>query len=237
MPASTTLPASNPGGNNQTSPGVGGAITAPTPVFTPTAGAGTLPSANPYVGVAPTSTPPAAGTGLYNTASSQGSGETDISKQLRDIAGKGVGGSLNKLLSSLSGVDSQVFQQWLAAQVPAQASEEARMRGGLGAMGVSGNSSVMGLAEANLGAQFNAQAAAENAALMTQNIGTTTNVLQGMQGAAEKEVASSGWQVFGNVLGQLGSDAATLFSGTDLSGMFGGGSANYAHPGAPSELG
>lgn len=224
MPATAgVLPVSNVAGNNQTSPGVGG-ISAPTPIFTPAQGAGTLPSSNPYIGAAATTTPASgAGGALYSTQSSQSSGQTDISKQLTDILGKGVGGSLNNILQNLSGTDSAIFQQWLASQVPAQAQAEASGRQALGAMGVSGNSSVAGLMEANLGANFNAQAAAENANLMTQAIGTSTGILQGTQNLAAQEVATSPWQTLGNVLGQVGSDAASIFGGGSLGSILGGG--------------
>lgn len=219
------LPTSNAAGNNQTSPGAGltfgaggmGAI--PRPIFQPVQTAGTLPSSNPMLSVTPTTTPTplaqttagaAPGVGLYNTQTSPGQGTTDINKQLTDIFGKGIGGSLNNLLQSLSGTDSQVFQQWLAAQVPAQAQAEASARQGLASMGVSGDSSVAGLMEANLGANFNAQAAAENAQLMTQNIGTTQSILQNAQGAAAQEVATSPWTIASQVIGEVGQVAGDV---------------------------
>lgn len=230
-----TLPTSNVGGNNQTSPGVGGMISSPTPIFSPPTTGGTLPSANPYVGAAPTSTPTTPGNALYNTQSSQ-AGTTDINKQLTDILGKGVGGSLNNILQNLSGTDSAIFQQWLASQVPAQAQAEASMRQGLGAMGVSGNSSVAGLAEANLGANFNATAAGVNADLMKNAIATSTGILQGAQGLAAQEVAASPMQVLGNVLSQVGSDAATFFGGGSAGKLFGGGGGTVPSGGEASGI-
>lgn len=217
-----TLPTSNVGGNNQTSPGVGGAIAAPTPIFSAPTTGGTLPSANPYISAAPTSaTTAGVGNALYNTQSSQASGQTDINKQLTDILGKGVGGSLNNILQNLSGTDSAIFQQWLASQVPAEQQAESQMRQGLGAMGVGGNSSVAGLAEANLGAQFNAQAAGVNAQLMQNAIQTSTGILTGAQELAAQEVAASPTQVLGNVLSQVGSDVATFFGGGSAGKIFG----------------
>lgn len=228
-----TLPVSNVGGNNQTSPGLSRPTAPAQPVFTPPQGVGTLPSTNPYISTATTSTPSGTlGSATYNPASSYSSGQTDISKQLIDIYGKGVGGSLNYLLQNLSGTDSAIFQQYLASQVPANAAAEAQLRGGLGAMGVSGNSSVAGIAESNLAAQEAAQAAGVNQNLMTQSIQDTMNILQNTQGAAAKEVATSGWTTFGDVMGNIAQDVGAVLHGGagSLPGSTAGASAGATDP-------
>lgn len=222
------LPTSNPGGTNQTSLGAGykGGI------GTPTAAAS---GQNPYLSGTPVSSPvntiptnPSIPTGqggtggtgtdtgsaTYNPTSHYDSGQTDINKQLVDIFGKGVGGSLDYILKNMSGVDSQIFQQWLAGIKPVEASEQAALNQNLGSMGVSGNSSVSAIANANLQSNFNAQAAQENANLMTQNLQDTIGILTGMENPAAKEVASSGWTTFASVMNNITGDIGNLMGGS-----------------------
>jgi hypothetical protein len=156
---------------------------------------------------------PGAPTGsLYNTASSQ-PGQTDINKQLLDILGKGVGGSLDNILKGMSGTDSAIFQQWLAGQRPVQAQEQAQLETTFGAQGLSPNSTVSALGESNLQAQFNAQAAQVNQGLMSQQLQDTLGVLQGLEGPAIKEVATSPWTILADVANQVTGDVGALFGG------------------------
>lgn len=217
------LPASNPAGNNQTSPL--GSMPSARPQAVPFSSSGTG-TQNPFFNgppataqssgsTVPFGTPPA-GDGTYNPASSYSSGQTDISKQLTDIYGKGVGGMLDYLLKNMSGSDSQIFQNWLKSMQPVEASERAQLGGTLGAEGISGNSSVSAIANSNLESQFNAQAAGVQSQLQQQSIQDTMNILMGLRGDAAKEVASSGWTVFGDVLknvGELGVDALAAWKG------------------------
>ena len=244
------LPSSNPAGNNQTSPGLS-AMPTPQPIFTPALPAGSVPSNNPYLSATPGSpigmgtTGPSAGLvpgttspgGLYNPASSYSSGQTDISKQLTDIYGKGIGGSLNYALQGMSGTDSAIFQQYLASMQPQMAKAQAQLTQGLGSMGVSGNSSVQGLAQADLQSQFLAQESGVNANLMQQQMQNTLGVLQGAQGAATQEVASSPWQDLGqvvNTIANVAGSAGGLMSGLGalkgIGGAVGSIMGNFAAP-------
>ena len=230
------LPTSNVAGNNQTSPGLS-VQPSVGQAFTPTLPTGTPTSANPYLSATPTSpigmgiAGPSAGLmpsgtlapgmaggtigGLYNPASSQTSGQTDISKQLTDIYGKGVGGSLNYLLQGMSGTDSAIFQQYLASMAPQMAQAQARLTQGLGSMGVSGNSSVQGLAQADLQSQFLAQESGVNANLMQQQMQNTIGILTGAAPSAQKEVATSGWTDFANVMANITSDIGAMQGGSN----------------------
>ena len=87
----------------------------------------------------------------------------------------------------------------------------------MGAQGVSGNSSVAALGDASLQAQETAAIAGETAQLRQSGQQLEAGILTGQQQQAAQEVASSGWQVFGNVLNSLGSDAAQV-AGTYLKG-------------------
>jgi hypothetical protein len=121
----------------------------------------------------------------------------------------------------LQGTASQIFQQWQQGQVPLDAQQQAQLQAQLGSMGVGGNSSVQAIAASNLAAQQNATAANVNAQLMQQNQVTQTSLLQGMQSAAEQEVASSGWDVFGQVMSGLGSLAGQVIGAGGAAGGLG----------------
>lgn len=224
--AGQMVPYSNPGGRNQTSPGM------PTPIAAPSVPGTSLNSgANPFmpgaatptgVGSVPTTAGAAGGnTGsLYNPASSYSSGETDIKKQLVDIYGKGTGGMLDYILQNMQGTDSAAFQQFLASMAPVEASSKASLGATLGAEGVGPNSSVNAIAQSNLEAQFNAQAAGVNSQMIQQQLQDTIGILQGTQGDASKEVASSGWDVLGQVLQGVGNAAGSVFGAAGAAGGF-----------------
>lgn len=223
------LPTSNAAGNNQTSPGTG-APTPVQPIFQPMQGTTGAPSPmgagnpNGLISGLPHATPgtlpgaPAAGTGTGVGSTIDPNGLLD--KQLVDIFGKGIGGSLESTLGGMSGTDSAIFQQWQEGQQPLQAKEMADLHAGEGAAGVSGNSSVAAIGDSNLEAQFNAQAANVNAGLMEQNQQNTLGVLQGAEGMAAKEVASSGWDVFGQVMQGLGGLAGDAVGAAGAAGGF-----------------
>lgn len=228
------IPMSNVGGNNQTtfqgikgslgsSPG-GAAPNIPgSPLGTGTAGGVSNPympavhsMADPSTSVAPSTLSTGSGGssgagGFITNASSYASGENDLQKQLTDIYGKGVGGSIFSLLSNMSGSNSTILQNYIKSLQPQFAQQEAGIRRNLGAMGVSGNSSVAAIGESNLAAQENALIAGESARLTDEQQQMTLSALMGMKGDASKEVASSGWDVFSQVIdagskvfGQLG---------------------------------
>lgn len=241
MATSSMVPYSNPAGNNQTGPSfgvptsgagakaaggkAGGALPVVSPVSTP----GSVGTANPYI--PPTSTTPGAtgtvpagptqSSSFITPNSSYSSGENDLQKQLIDIYGKGVGGSLYTLLSGMSGTNSTILQQYIASLQPQFAKSRADLGASLGAGGVSPNSSVAALGEANLKAQEDAIIAGESANLTQGQEQMTAGILGSEQGAASKEVASSGWDVFGSVLGDLGKLAGTTIGAAGAAGGFG----------------
>lgn len=205
--ATSALPTSNIAGNNQTSPGVSMGVlptSAPNPMLIPMSTAGSMPSANPYMSAAPTSS-----TMMPHSPSIQ----DNLNKQWIDILGKGTGGTMASLYGGMGGTASDIFKQFLAGQVPVQAQQTAALNQGLAEMGVSGNSSVAGLANANLAAGFNATAAEENARLMTQNQQDQMSMLQNMQQLSSAEVSQSPWDIFSQVVGTLGSVAGSVMGG------------------------
>jgi hypothetical protein len=175
-------------------PGVATATSVPT--TTPTNPAAAI-STNPLI-PATASVPTA---GLPSTAPG---GTTDQSKQLTDIWGKGVGGDLNNLLNSIGGTDSATLQQYIASLQPQEATAQANLNASLGAGGVSANSSVAAIGNANLQAQETGMIAGEEANLLQSGQNLEASILTGMEPAAEKEVSESGWNVFGQVAGAVG---------------------------------
>ena len=222
-----TVPFSNPAGNNQMSPSTKmGGVGAPSPIAT-----GNIPGAPgavnpmlPVAGVRAMNTPLPGGTvpsnpsaptipnvGGLTTSGSNVAGDTGaVDKQLTDIAGKGVGGALASLLSGMSGTDSQILQEYIASLGPQMATAQANVNANLGASGVSANSSVTGLADANLQSQEFGAIASESANLTQSQEQMTSQILMGLTPAATKETSSSGWSVFGDVMNGIAGDVGDI---------------------------
>src|SRR5215469_6855734 len=212
--SSSQLPTSNAAWNNQYSPPIQGLPPA-TPAFSSFTPSGGMQTTNPYLSVPATGAVGGQPVGsIYNPASSQSSGQTDISKQLIDIYGKGVGGSLNYILQGMSGTDSAILQQYVASMQPQMAKAQANLGQGLGAMGVSGDSSVQGIAQADLQSQYLAQIGGFNADLMQKQLQESIGILTGAAPAAQKEVAQSGWTDFANVMANITGDIGALQGGS-----------------------
>lgn len=244
MATSSMVPYSNPAGRNQTSPTSGVAPMIPgasVPVASPLQ-PGSAVASNPFVPITPgavtggapggvpagtVGTTSASGAtpntvapgGFITSNSSYSSGENDLQKQLIDILGKGTGGSEYALLSSMSGTDSTMLQEYINSLAPQEAKAQANLDASLGAGGVSQNSSVAALGNANLQAEEFGMISDEAAKLTAHSEDLTANILQGQQSLAAKEVASSGWDVLGSVLGDVGSIASDFIGAGGL-GMF-----------------
>ena len=225
MATNSMVPYSNKVGNNQTTPGAGGGMPAPVAIpGTPGAASTSNPlipsnltpgSANPSGGnVSPMGTTaapsgqesvpgsPSSGSSLVTTA--QDGSQNALQKQLTDIYGQGVGSELMTLLGGMGSTNSASFQQFMASMAPEEASQRASLNTQLGNMGVSGNSTVAADANADLTSQFNAQAAGFNANLIQTQLQDTIGIVTGTEQSAQQEVASSGWDVFGQVMQSLG---------------------------------
>jgi hypothetical protein len=208
MATNNMVPYSNPQGNNQTTPslptlnagGSGGVIPAPVPTNPPAATA-----ANPFV---PATAAPASPLSVPN-AGSTSSNATQSDKQIKNIVGKGVGTDISDLLNSIGGVDSATLQEYAASLVPQEATAQANLNATLGAGGVSANSSVAAIGDANLQAQETAAIAGESAQLTQSGQNLEAQILEGLEPAAEKEVAESPWDVFSNVVGGVEQFATT----------------------------
>lgn len=224
MGTGAMVPYSNPAGNNQMSPmsGMPKASGGPMlPGAVPSVAPGVSPVVmNPLVppGAPTTTTGSVPNVGGLATTGANVAGDTGaLQKQETDIYGKGIGGAISSLLAGMSGTDSKILQEYIASLQPEEAKAQANINASLGAGGVSANSSVAGIADASLQAQEFAAISGESAKLTQSQEELTAGILTGQQGAASKEVASSGWQVFGDVLNSLGGVAGQVVD--DITGM------------------
>jgi hypothetical protein len=169
----------------------------------------TSPTGTPIAGATPTSTSSQQG---FITSGTD-AGQNALQKQLNDIYGAGVGDSLFSLLNSMSGTNSTVLQEYIASLQPQMATTQANTNAALGAGGVGANSSVAAIADSALQGQEFASIAGESANLTQSQEQLTSSILSGMEGAASKEVATSGWSTFGNVMGDISSDIGAVIPG------------------------
>ena len=222
-----SVPFSNPAGNNQMSPpmkSVGGAAS-PSPIAAgnipgapgatnPLMPAGVRPMANSSIGTILPPSPTAPGVpnvGGLTTNGTNTAGDTGaVDKQLTDIYGKGVGGALASLLAGMSGTDSQILQEYIKSLQPQMATAQSNVNAALGAGGVSANSSVAAISDANLQAQEFGAIAGEEANLTQSQEQLTSQILMGLSPAASKEVSTSGWSIFGDVMNQISGDIGDI---------------------------
>jgi hypothetical protein len=168
---------------------------------------------NPYI-------PPTAGIGVPN-AGSTSSNSTATLNQLADIYGSGVGGDLTNLLNSIGGVNSATLQEFSQSLDPQEATAQANLNASLGAGGVSANSSVATLGDANLQAQETAAIAGESAQLTQSGQNLEASLLEGIEPAAVAEVAEDNpLNILGQVLGDAGSAVSTVMGLGAITGGF-----------------
>lgn len=213
--ATSTIPVGNVGGKNQTSPTYT-PPSRPMPMAVP--GGSTPSSTNPYMigggmpGATSSGSVPSGSPALpTNFGYATGPAGTDpgqqqlLQKQFVDIAGKGTGGQLAQQYASMSGLDSAMFEQWKAGMAPTWQEQRNLVGQQLGAGGVSPNSTVAALGYADLGAKQAAEAGTVNEQLMLHGQEQQQNILTEMLKPSIQEVASSGWDVFGNVMNAISS--------------------------------
>jgi hypothetical protein len=206
MATNSMVPYSNPQGNNQTNPGAGGAKSTLASSQTLPGATSTLASAtgastaNPLVPATATATVPSAAMG-------------DSDYELSKIFGSGVGGDINSFLGSVGGTNSVVLQDYIKSLQPQMATAQAQTNAALGAGGVSANSSVAGIADANLQAQEMASIAGESANLTESGLQMQESMIQGIAAPVENytaqeqmepfEILGAGIEAAGNIAGAV----------------------------------
>jgi hypothetical protein len=205
------VPYSNPQGNNQTNAGAGGAKnTLSSSQTLPGVGDSTTGTSSNAASTSNPLVPATATTGTVPTAttsSSAKSANSSSSSEINDIFGSGVGGDINSFLSSISGTNSVVLQDYIKSLQPQMATAQAQTNAALGAGGVSSNSSVAAIADANLNAQETASIASESASLTESGEQTEASMIQGMEAPAENYTAEQSmmpWEIAGAGIGAAG---------------------------------
>jgi hypothetical protein len=240
MATNSMVPYSNPAGNNQMTPGTGvakpQAMTVPSaaPIGQPTNNIATNPlipaGAGSSIGSLTSGQP--AGTNVPvaglpssvnnpNVSTSTAPGTTGaLSQQEVDIYGKGVGGDITNLLDSIGGTNSATLQEYNQSLAPQEATAQTNLDASLGAGGVSANSSVAALGNANLQAQNTAMVAGEDANLTQSGQNLEASILTGQQQNAAAEVSASPWTDLGDVLGAVGNLGAATVGAAGKAGGF-----------------
>ena len=223
MATNSMVPYSNPAGKNQTSPSVLASNAGTTPhvptatPLDPTQAA----QANPLIPVSGT-VPTTSGASTTPAVPQVMQTDPGLYQQLQDIYGA-AGNSLYDFMQKIGGVDSKTLQDYITSLQPQFAKSEANLHSSLGAGGVSANSSVTALGEADLQSQENALIADESAKLLQSQEGLQANLLTGVLPSAEKQVAdSSGWNTFAQILNAVGGVAGSVMGLGDLTGGMSG---------------
>jgi hypothetical protein len=158
--------------------------------------------------------------GSVFNAGSTTTNESATQTQESNIYGQGIGTDITNLLGSIGGTDSTTLQEYEQSLVPQEATAQANLNASLGAGGVSANSSVAALGDANLQAQETSAIAGETAQLTQSGQNLEASILTGQEQAAEQEVSESGWSVFGQVLGDIGGLGASTVAAAGKVGGF-----------------
>lgn len=211
---------------------VGVSPTAINPVLNMGTGTQTVPGSGTGTGLPPTTptnptgfTPPSISTGVSTT-----DGSNTVVGDFSDTYGKGTGTALVNQLANL-GTSTNTAVEATNAEIMQQAGiQEANMKAGQAAAGISPDSSSAALMEGDFASQVNTNLASIDANMELQGQQTLISSLQneGQQHGPDQ----SGWDVFGDVLG-AGASIAGDFVGAatgmnaagGLAGMFSGGSA------------
>jgi hypothetical protein len=237
MATSSMIPYSNPAGVSQTAPasvigtsgpGVTTGVVTANPLQ-PAAAA----VANPLIpstGITPQQViPNTSGVGTpgatsvpVGTPTAQNAIDPAAYNQLKDIYG-GSGDLISTLLGSISGTSSTALQEYINSLKPQEAQAQANLNASLGAGGVSANSSVAALGNANLQAQETAAIAGESAKLTMADQSLEAQLIESILPSAEKQTAdSSPLAELGTILGDIGSVASDFMGLGGITGMFGG---------------
>lgn len=200
-----TIPVGNGAGSTMPGPTGMGAI-APTIAGGMPVTSGAIPTAATAPGIpGATPLPVTAGTVPSPLA---GSNPNDLSKQLTDVYGKGVGGATDALINNLGSGDSTYMQAYAKAMAQPNAENLATLNTTLGNSGVSANSSTAAIANADFQSNVSAQEGLQEQQLQQTDEQNLIGLLTGTQGAANKEASTSVWGDIGNVLEGAGQVAA-----------------------------
>lgn len=213
VPVGNGAGSTNPGptGMGMLAPTINGGMALPGAIPTPATAPG-------IPGITPTGSPlqPAAGA-VPNALA--GSNPQDLSKQLNDVFGKGVGGALDSTITNLGSNDSTYMQAYTKAMAQPNAENLATLNTTLGNSGVSADSSTAAIANADFQSNVSAQEGLQEQQLQQTDEQNLIGLLTSTQGAANKEASTSVWGDIGAVLGAVGSDVGSALGHTNLADL------------------
>lgn len=137
-----------------------------------------------------------------------GVNQGDLSKQLSDLYGKGVGSLLGSELSNLGSADSSYMKAYESAVAMPNSEALTTLQTSLANEGISGNSSTAALAQSDLLSQQTAQEGLQEQQLLQSNIAEQLGLTSSLTGTANQAQQNTGWSIFGSVLGDIGGAAA-----------------------------
>lgn len=190
---------------------------------------GLMTPTNTY-GTVPTAAAPAAGgydpaTGVSNpNASTQEAGSKTLLGDLQSIYGQGTGTAVGNVLGNLGTTTSTAAEQMIGPAMQAAQSGWSNIQTGMGARGVSADSSTAGLAAGDYWGQVSQGISSELGQIGLHEEDTLINALTGAGTAHGGD--QSGWDTFGSVMSGIGNAAVKLGSsalsgGIPLSGIWG----------------
>jgi len=211
MSAIGTIPVGNGAGSTNPGPTGMGAIAPTIAGGMPVPGTGAIPTTTTAPGI-PGANPLPVTPGTVPSALS-GSNPNDLSHQLKDVYGKGVGGALDSVITNLGSNDSTYMQAYQKAMAGPNAENLATLNTTLGNAGVSASSSTAAIANADFQSNVSAQEGLQEQQLQQTDEQNLIGLLTGTQSAANKQASTSIWGDIGSVLGGIGSDAAGIGKG------------------------
>jgi hypothetical protein len=205
-----------------TAPGAPGMIPTSSPVSsvagmpnpaTPGGSPGALAPTPPGV-VPPGTTPPGSvvngGNGVSITTGTGGTtgsvnpqGQTDTLNQLENQYGAGIGGTIASTLSNLGSNNSTYMQAYEASVAQPNAENLATLDTTLGNQGVSANSSTAAIANADFATGVASQEGLQEQQLLQSQTGESVNLLESLEGVANKNQSTSVVGDIGNVLSAI----------------------------------
>lgn len=209
---SNPIPVSlNPAQNNLALPAGTTGTTSPTVSPVSAASSGALLPTNAGTGTTGVAGTTTASPSTANSTSSNllaGSNTPELTSNLNNVLGSGVGSVVSSTLQNLGSSDSTYMQAYENAMANPNSEQLATLQTELGNEGISGNSSTAALSTADLLSQETSQEGLQEQQLLQSNVAEEVGLEESLIGPAQQAQENTGWSIFGNVAGEVGGAAA-----------------------------
>lgn len=156
--------------------------------------------ANAGSGTGAIGTPTGGGTGTGALQGLTTQQQQQVTKQLKDIYGKGEGSLLGSLLNNLGSNNSSYMQAYTQAMAKQNQEGFNTLQTAQGNAGIGADSSTAAIADSNYWSGVTAQEGLQEQQLQMAQIQDTMGLVTGMEHASQQEVSSGGWL---NTISQL----------------------------------